>query len=560
MGQNWAVRRSVVALCALVLAIGWMPSARAAVPVLVIDGKGFGHGVGLSQEGALTMGRQGASTEQILGHFYPGTGLARGAGGNVRVVVHHIPAVPTSAMLSFPSGGEVRGSGEGFPVSVSPGAAVRVVWNGARYTVEGGTPAGSEDTVTETETEAEEASAAQVPLPSTTTTAPSPDPTTTTTTGPVAVPTTTTTTAPGDEDPSSTTSTTTATADPEAPSSTTPVIAAPAGGSSVTVPARGRTYRGIIEVNGGGGPLRLLNVVDVETYLKGMGEVRDPRWPQSALRSQAIIARTYALRAMSTSGELCDTQRCQVYLGATAEYAAMNKAVEDSRGQVVMFRRALATTVYSANSGGHSATPAEGFGTSNQAFPYLRAAPNPSADPFPWTVRVAVADVARRFGYGGEVTNVRIAKTGPSGRATEVVLEGSAGAKSVTGIAFDAGLGLRSTLFTLRIELSDDVPTPPPAEDVTFQALPEDTAAAAGATVLSTAAVPELPPAEQQDDTFLLPGLVEPTESRTVAAALGFGVPWLLGAIAFTLSRLARFRSGSRDDSHGPTGQVPAGS
>lgn len=533
-------------LCALVLAIGWMPSARAAVPVLVIDGKGFGHGVGLSQEGALTMGRQGASTEQILGHFYPGTGLARGAGGNVRVVVHHIPAVPTSAMLSFPSGGEVRGSGEGFPVSVSPGAAVRVIWNGTRYTVEGGTPAGTQEADRDSDSDAaEEANAAQVPLPSTTTTAPSPDPTTTTTTGPVAVPTTTTTTTtePGDEDPDASTTTTTQDADPDAPSSTTPVIAAPASGSSVTVPARGRTYRGVIEVNGSGGPLRLINIVDVETYLKGMGEVRDPRWPQSALRAQAIIARTYALRAMSTSGELCDTQRCQVYLGATAEYAAMNKAVEDSRGQVVMFRRALATTVYSANSGGHSATPAEGFGTSNQAFPYLRAAPNPSADPFPWTVRVAVADVGRRFGYAGELTNVRVAKTGPSGRATEVLLEGSAGAKAVTGIAFDAGLGLRSTLFTLRIELSDDVPIPPPAEDTTVQALPEDTAAAAGATVLSTAAVPELPPAEEQDDSFLAPVLVEPTESRTVAAALGFGVPWLLGGIAYGLSRLSRLRS-----------------
>lgn len=537
-------------LCALFLALGWMPSARAAVPVLVIDGKGFGHGVGLSQEGALTMGRQGASTEQILGHFYPGTALARGAAGNVRVVVHHIPAVPTSTVLSFPGGGEVRGSGEGFPVKAAAGEAVRISWDGSRYRVEGGTATGQQQPSGEAspdeplaESDAapaatEEATAAQVPIAptttsSTTSTTTAPDDSTTTTTGPSLWPgqTTTTSAEGGGEDGEAGGSTTTTAPEGAAPTSTQPLVAAPARGSTVTVPARGRTYRGIIEVTGGGGAMRLINVVDVETYLKGMGEVRNPSWPQPALRAQAIIARTYALRAMSTSGEICDTQRCQVYLGATAEYAAMNKAVTDSRGQVVMFRRALATTVYSANSGGHSATPAEGFGTSNDAFPYLRAAPNPSADPFPWTVRVAVADVGRRFGYAGDITNVRIAKTGPSGRATEVVLEGSAGPKAITGIAFDAGLGLKSTLFSLRIELSDDVPTPPPAEDTEFQALPENAGAAVTGPALSNSAVPELPGAEEQSGGFIGPGLVEGADSRPAAAAMGFSLPWLLGLL-----------------------------
>ena len=81
--------------------------------------------------------------------------------------------------------------------------------------------------------------------------------------------------------------------------------------------------------------LRLVNHVDVEQYLRGMGEVRDPGWPASALRAQAIAARTYALRAMAGGGQLCDTQQCQVYLGAQAEYGAMDKAVTATRGQVV---------------------------------------------------------------------------------------------------------------------------------------------------------------------------------------------------------------------------------
>src|SRR5881398_2831860 len=37
-------------------------TANAAVPVLVIDGKGFGHGVGMAQDGAYWMARSGATT------------------------------------------------------------------------------------------------------------------------------------------------------------------------------------------------------------------------------------------------------------------------------------------------------------------------------------------------------------------------------------------------------------------------------------------------------------------------------------------------------------------
>ena len=73
------------------------------------------------------------------------------------------------------------------------------------------------------------------------------------------------------------------------------------------------------------GPLHFVDHIDVEQYLRGMGEVRNPSWPKASLMTQAIAARTYALR--SVGGELCDYDRCQVYLGANAEYGAMDKAV-----------------------------------------------------------------------------------------------------------------------------------------------------------------------------------------------------------------------------------------
>ena len=43
----------------------------------VIKGKGFGHGVGMSQWGAKAMARRGADYRQILATFYPGATLQR---------------------------------------------------------------------------------------------------------------------------------------------------------------------------------------------------------------------------------------------------------------------------------------------------------------------------------------------------------------------------------------------------------------------------------------------------------------------------------------------------
>ena len=44
-------------------------------PALLAIGRGFGHGVGMSQWGAFAMAQQGNSYEQILSHYYRGTEL-----------------------------------------------------------------------------------------------------------------------------------------------------------------------------------------------------------------------------------------------------------------------------------------------------------------------------------------------------------------------------------------------------------------------------------------------------------------------------------------------------
>jgi stage II sporulation protein D len=324
-----------------------------------------------------------------------------------------------------------------------------------------------------------------LPLPTTSTTEPLVTRPTTTTAP--ATPTTTAAPGPpttGGPPPTSSPSTT---APPSGPSSTSarPLWSVPRSGGTTGVTARGRRYRGVVNVTVDGSALRLVNQLDVEEYLRGMGEM-PASWPAASLRAQAVAARTYAMRAMGAGGELCDDQRCQVYLGQLSERPQSDRAVADTRGQVVTYGRALADTVYSANGGGISATTEEGFGTSGAGFPYLRAAPYTTRDPDPWTVRIGLADLAARFGYTGELVGAHVSKSGPSGRALEVALEGSSGPQVVPGRTFDAGLGLRSTLFGLRLEQADAAPPAPAPADL-IQALPEDAAAAAATPASKTA-------------------------------------------------------------------------
>ena len=542
------------------------PARAAAVPVLVIEGKGHGHGVGMAQDGAYWMGRQGRSTPQILNQFYPGTTLGR-SGGEVRVAV--LSGAGGNVVVGFPNGGEIRdvrdgAQSPGFPVRVPAGGSARLRHDGRQYAVEvGGTSAApapaqpSGGRLTTAAAQAPPTTAAPVP-PSTTTTVPGllplpggkpllPLPSL-----PIA------TLPPVPTIPDPTTPPTAA-----APASGTPGRAAsprglwavPAEGGTVSVAARGSRYRGVIQAVAGDG-LRLVNHVDVEQYLRGMGEVRDPGWPAASLRAQAVAARTYALRAMGGGGELCDTQQCQVYLGAQVEYAAMDRAVTATRGQVVLFGKGLASTVYSANGGGFSASPEEGFGTTGAGYPYLRPAPYPTNDPGAWSLTVSLRDVAARIGYRGRIAAVATRTAGPSGRVLEVDVAGTGGARTVSGIDFDRALGLRSTMFTVRTGESATAPAPPPPADGPVQALPGGDAPAATGdlavdTTAATAAGPAGPAAASP-----APG---PAGAPSAASkALLGGIAWLL-LVSVAGAGIGTGLGGRRPGRAGPTTAGPAG-
>ena len=59
----------------------------AALPTFVVSGHGWGHGVGMGQDGAYGYAKHGLGYAKILAHYYPGTALTRTSVPQVRVLL-----------------------------------------------------------------------------------------------------------------------------------------------------------------------------------------------------------------------------------------------------------------------------------------------------------------------------------------------------------------------------------------------------------------------------------------------------------------------------------------
>src|SRR2546430_14410146 len=77
-----------------------LPAVASAGTVFLLDGRGWGHGVGMSQWGAEGYARHGLDYRQILAHYYRGTALATMKPRPVRVLLvrnQHAISVGSSA-------------------------------------------------------------------------------------------------------------------------------------------------------------------------------------------------------------------------------------------------------------------------------------------------------------------------------------------------------------------------------------------------------------------------------------------------------------------------------
>ena len=138
-----------------------------------------------------------------------------------------------------------------------------------------------------------------------------------------------------------------------------------------------RHYLGNMEVRIAEEGLRLINHIYLEEYLYGVLPYEmSNAWPLEALKSQAVAARTYAVRCKNPPADydLGDTVSNQIYKGYDGSKTRCIQAVDETAGQVVAWHDAFAGTYYTASNGGRVQSTANHWGG---ALPYSQVREDP---------------------------------------------------------------------------------------------------------------------------------------------------------------------------------------
>lgn len=211
---------------------------------------------------------------------------------------------------------------------------------------------------------------------------------------------------------------------------------------------KGYRYRGGFEYpRVTGGNLNVINVVDLEDYVKGViPHEMSGEWPLAALEAQAVCARTYACRTTkhfsAYAFDVCASTDCQVYNGVSTSTARSDAAVDNTAGECVYYNGQLAETVYHASDGGATEDAANVWGSD---VPYLRGKQDPyeaqtTIPNYAYTVTYTPEEltwVLQNSGYSiGTVEDVYVEEYTPLGNVHKVTFVDRSGQRlSVKGEA-----------------------------------------------------------------------------------------------------------------------------
>jgi stage II sporulation protein D len=216
---------------------------------------------------------------------------------------------------------------------------------------------------------------------------------------------------------------------------------------------RDGAYRGRAVVTPDGRALLVVNRLAMESYLRGVVASEMPSaWPAEALRAQAVIARSYALRGLRPGSpyDVFADVRSQVYGGIAREARATTAAVSATRAQVVTAGGQVAQTFFFSTSGGRTAANEEIWG--GTPLSYLRSVDDPHDDLSPyhdWTARFSDRTASRKLRslHTGALRSMEVTARTPSGRAATVAVTGEDATVTVPAGRIQVLLGLRSTWF-----------------------------------------------------------------------------------------------------------------
>jgi SpoIID/LytB domain protein len=223
-----------------------------------------------------------------------------------------------------------------------------------------------------------------------------------------------------------------------------------------------RTYRGSLSLVFGGGLGRLVNVVGMDDYLRGVvpresiaswGDAAGGKG-MAALQAQAVAARSYSAAQNRYSwAKTCDSQSCQVYggvglNGSSLEDARTSTAVTSTAGKVLTNSSGTVVSAeFSSSTGGW---------TAGGDFPAVQDLGDTVSPNHNWSTSVPASTIGNAFGVGTlqSVTTTGNHLGADGGRVLSAQIKGSTRTVTVTGNEFRSALGLMSDWFVVAKPLS----------------------------------------------------------------------------------------------------------
>lgn len=246
---------------------------------------------------------------------------------------------------------------------------------------------------------------------------------------------------------------------------TTTLIVAVKNNDPVIV--NGKRYRGNLIIQPHKAGLTVINRLLIDEYLYGVVPEEMPAsWNIEALKAQAVAARTFALydkldRKHTKEGfDVCATTDCQVYGGIDSETSATNKAINETKGKVIIYLHQPICSVFHAASGGKTD---DSINVWNVNVPYLRAVDDKDEQsPYQnWTISVTNESLTRSIknsysdiGTVKEIDFSGLKKDPAKASKPQVIKFIGSNKKSVelTKTQLRSLLNLKSSNFTIELE------------------------------------------------------------------------------------------------------------
>ncbi len=201
-----------------------------------------------------------------------------------------------------------------------------------------------------------------------------------------------------------------------------------------------------------------VNHVELENYLYGVVPNEIPAsWGIEALKAQALAARTYAVYNIKPrqTYDMEDNQNSQVYMGYDYEKPSTNRAVDETRGEMIYYDNKLIQAFYHSTSGGSTENSGNVW---FEDLPYLKGVDdefsNNSGSPHnEWQTTYYKEDIVRALNLDGhnvnQVYGIQINKLSENNRVLECIFLTDAGEISYKKENIRLLLGLKSSWFSI---------------------------------------------------------------------------------------------------------------